>query len=235
MKIQNKKISARPSSARWVQRQLADPYVARAQREKWRSRAVFKLEEIDGKFHILKSGQTVADLGAAPGSWSEYVRRKFPKSRVIAIDVLPIKPIDGVEFYQGDIADSKTAEWLADKLANNSAVQCEKNPGCGNTIPVPTGVDVVLSDMAPNTTGHRETDRLRQAALLECAFEFAKNHLKQGGAFVGKSFAGGDSGGLFLELRKWFAVVRHAKPAASRKESVEEFIVATGFAPRGLG
>lgn len=200
-----------------MRRQLSDPYVERSKREGWRSRAVYKLSEIDDKFHLFKNGQIVVDLGAAPGSWSEWIRKKFPKSRIVAMDLLAIKPIDGVEFFQGDFTGDEALAWLANKLKNQN-----EESGAGYA-------DVVLSDMAPNTTGHQKTDHIRQMALLECAFDFARTHLRGGGSFVAKSFTGGTTAALLSEIKKHFAVVRHIKPAASRKDSVEMFIVAAGF------
>jgi 23S rRNA (uridine2552-2'-O)-methyltransferase len=225
MKLLNKKISSKKSSAEWVRRQLSDPYVERAKREGYRARAVYKLAEIDEKFHILRNGQMVVDLGAAPGSWSQYVRKMFPKSRVIAMDLLPIAPIAGVEFYLGDFTSDEALLWLRQKLAvGNEQSETDATAKSQNHI-----ADVILSDMAPNTTGHQRTDHLRQMALLELAFDFAKGNLKRGGAMIAKSFTGGTTPALLSEIRKFFADVRHVKPAASRKDSVEMFIVATGF------
>ena len=213
MKITNKKIAAKSSSAKWVRRQASDPYVERARKEGFRARAVYKLAEINEKFRIFKSGQLVVDLGAAPGSWSQYVKKNFPKSRVIAMDLLPIDSIDGVEFYQGDFTTDDAIEWLRETVTGN--------------------VDVVLSDMAPNTTGHQRTDHIRQMTLLEYAFDFAKETLKPGGVFVAKSFTGGATPEITREIKKHFEKVHHIKPAASRKDSVEMFIVAIGFLGQG--
>ncbi|MDR1207134.1 MAG: RlmE family RNA methyltransferase [Rickettsiales bacterium] len=209
MKITNKKIAAKKSSVAWIQRQAHDPYVERAHREGYRARAVYKLSEINEKFHFLRDGQVVVDLGAAPGSWSQYVGKEFPKSRVIAMDLLPIKPIPNVEFYQGDFTTDEAMEWLNGKM--------------------PGRVDVVLSDMAPNTTGHQKTDHLRQMTLLEYAWDFARETLKPGGVFVAKSFTGGTTNELLNDIKKHFERVAHIKPAASRKDSVEMFIVGIGF------
>ncbi len=208
MKIINKKIAAKKSSVAWLQRQAHDPYVARAQKDGYRARAAYKLVEINEKFRFLKNGQVVVDLGAAPGSWSQYVAREFPKSRVIAMDLLEIKPIPGVEFYMGDFTTDEALEWL--------------NQKCGV-------VDVVLSDMAPNTTGHQKTDHLRQMVLLEYAWDFARCALKPGGTFVAKSFTGGTTDELLRDIKKHFQSVHHIKPPASRKDSVEMFIVGLGF------
>jgi len=217
MKILNKKIAAKKSSVAWLQRQAADPYVARAQREGYRARAAYKLIEINEKYKFLKNGQVVVDLGAAPGSWSQYVMREFPKSRVFAMDLLEIKPIPGVEFYQGDFTSDAALEWLVEKLGLS-------NDAAGNGT-----VDVVLSDMAPNTVGHKKTDHLRQMVLLEYAFDFARRALKPGGVFVAKSFTGGTTNDLLKQIREHFDAVHHIKPPSSRKDSVEMFIVATGF------
>ena len=215
MKILNKKIAAKKSSAAWIQRQAADPYVARAHRDGYRARAVYKLIEINEKYKFLKNGQVVVDLGAAPGSWSQYVMRTFPKSRVFAMDLLEIKPIPGVDFYRGDFTCDDALKWLNEKLNLSS-------DGGGT-------VDVVLSDMAPNTVGHKKTDHLRQMVLLEYAFDFAVRALKPGGVFVAKSFTGGTTNELLKHIREKFESVHHIKPPASRKDSVEMFIVAIGF------
>ncbi len=217
MKILNKKIAAKKSSVAWLQRQSNDPYVERAHREGYRARAAYKLIEINEKFKFLKNGQVVVDLGAAPGSWTQYVMREFPRSKVFAMDLLEIKPIPGVEFYQGDFTTDAALEWLAEKL--NLPMDDTKNGT----------VDVVLSDMAPNTVGHKKTDHLRQMVLLEFAFDFALRALKPGGVFVAKSFTGGTTNELLKQIKEKFESVHHIKPPASRKDSVEMFIVATGF------
>ncbi len=217
MKILNKKIAAKKSSVAWLQRQAADPYVARAQRDGYRARAAYKLIEMNEKFHFLKNGQVVVDLGAAPGSWTQYVMREFPRSRVFAMDLLEIKPIPGVEFYQGDFTTDAALAWLVEKL-NLPADAAENGT-----------VDVVLSDMAPNTVGHKKTDHIRQMVLLEYAFDFAMRALKPGGTFVAKSFTGGTTGELLKQIKEKFESVHHIKPPSSRKDSVEMFIVALGF------
>ncbi|HIU65773.1 MAG TPA: RlmE family RNA methyltransferase [Candidatus Enterousia avicola] len=217
MKILNKKIAAKKSSAAWIQRQAADPYVARAHKEGYRARAAYKLIEMNERFKFLKNGQVVVDLGAAPGSWTQYVMREFPKSKVFAMDLLEIKPIPGVEFYQGDFTTDAALQWLEEKL--NLPAESDVH---GN-------VDVVLSDMAPNTVGHKKTDHLRQMVLLEYAFDFALRALKPGGTFVAKSFTGGTTGELLKQIKEKFESVHHIKPPASRKDSVEMFIVAMGF------
>jgi 23S rRNA (uridine2552-2'-O)-methyltransferase len=217
MKILNKKIASKKSSAAWIQRQAADPYVARAHRDGYRARAAYKLIEINEKYKFLKNGQVVVDLGAAPGSWSQYVMRAFPRSRVFAMDLLEITPIPGVEFYQGDFTSDAALDWLVQKL---------NLPTDGATHGT---VDVVLSDMAPNTVGHKKTDHIRQMVLLEYAFDFACRALKLGGVFVAKSFTGGTTNELLKQIREKFESVHHIKPPASRKDSVEMFIVALGF------
>lgn len=218
MKILNKKIAAKKSSVAWLQRQAADPYVARAQREGYRARAAYKLIEMNEKFHFLKNGQVVVDLGAAPGSWSQYVAREFPKSKIFAMDLLEIKPIVGVEFYQGDFTTDAALEWLEAQLNLPPVGEGENGP-----------VDVVLSDMAPNTVGHKKTDHIRQMVLLEYAFDFAVRALKPGGTFVAKSFTGGTTGELLKQIKEKFDKVYHIKPPSSRKDSVEMFIVGLGF------
>ncbi len=217
MKILNKKIAAKKSSAAWIQRQAADPYVALAHKEGYRARAAYKLIEMNERFNFLKNGQVVVDLGAAPGSWSQYVMRKFPRSKVFAMDLLEISPIPEVEFYRGDFTTDEALNWLIDKLhlSNDEAAHGT--------------VDVVLSDMAPNTVGHKKTDHLRQMVLLEYAFDFAKRALKPGGTFVAKSFTGGTTGELLKQIKENFDAVHHIKPPASRKDSVEMFIVALGY------
>lgn len=217
MKILNKKIAAKKSSVAWIQRQAADPYVARAHRDGYRARAAYKLIEINEKYKFLKNGQVVVDLGAAPGSWTQYVMREFPRSRVFAMDLLEIKPIPGVEFYQGDFTTGAALEWLVQKL-NIPSDNAENGP-----------VDVVLSDMAPNTVGHKKTDHIRQMVLLEYAFDFAQRALKPGGTFVAKSFTGGTTNELLKQIKEKFESVHHIKPPSSRKDSVEMFIVALGY------
>ena len=215
MKILNKKIAAHKSSAAWIQRQAADPYVERAHRDGYRARAAYKLIEMDERFHFLKNNQVVVDLGAAPGSWSQYIARTYPKSKIFAMDLLEITPINNVEFYQGDFTSDEALRWLEDRL---------------NLADAESGtVDVVVSDMAPNTVGHKKTDHLRQMVLLEYAFDFAVRALKVGGTFVAKSFTGGTTNELLKQIKERFENVHHIKPPASRKDSVEMFIVATGF------
>jgi 23S rRNA (uridine2552-2'-O)-methyltransferase len=198
------------SSKLWLERQLNDPYVARARREGMRSRAAFKLEEIDDKYRILKPGARVVDLGAAPGGWSQIAARRVgPKGRVVAIDLLDIDPIEGVEFAQLDFTDEDAPERLKAMLGGPA--------------------DVVLSDMAANTTGHRRTDHLKIVALVEMAAEFAREVLSPGGSFLAKVIQGGTETALLNELKRDFATVRHVKPSASRADSAELYLLATGF------
>ena len=215
MKITNKKIAAHKSSVAWLQRQAHDPYVARAHKDGYRARAAYYLIEMDEKFHFLKNGQVVVDLGAAPGSWSQYIARTYPKSKIFAMDLLEITPINNVEFYQGDFTTDAALRWLEEKL---DLVDADSGT-----------VDVLVSDMAPNTVGHKKTDHLRQMVLLEYAFDFALRALKVGGTFVAKSFTGGTTNDLLKQIKERFEDVHHIKPPASRKDSVEMFIVATGF------
>lgn len=215
MKITNKKIAAKKSSVAWLQRQASDPYVARAQKEGYRARAVYKLIEMNEKFRFLRDGQVVVDLGAAPGSWSQYIARAFPKSKIFAMDLLEISPIVGVETYQGDFTSDEALDWLVEKLGLTDG-------GAGTA-------DVVVSDMAPNTVGHKKTDHIRQMVLLEYALDFALRALKVGGTFVCKSFTGGTTNDLLKQIKQNFKTVHHIKPPSSRKDSVEMFIVAMGF------
>ena len=217
MKILNKKIAAKKSSAAWIKRQVADPYVSMAHKDGYRARAAYKLIDINEKFKFLKNGQVVVDLGAAPGSWTQFITREFPKSKIFAMDLLEILPIPGVEFYQGDFTTDEALNWLVEKLHLPLDVAEHGT------------VDVVLSDMAPNTVGHKKTDHLRQMVLLEYAFDFAKRALKKGGTFVAKSFTGGTTGDLLKQIKENFESVHHIKPPASRKDSVEMFIVALGY------
>lgn len=217
MKILNKKIAGHKSSVAWIQRQASDPYVAKAQKEGYRARAAFKIIEMDEKYHFFRNGQVVVDLGAAPGSWSQYVARKYPNSKIFAMDLLEIKPINNVEFYQGDFTTDEALLWLEDKL-NLSHDAAGKGTA-----------DVVMSDMAPNTVGHKKTDHIRQMVLLEYALDFAVRALKNGGTFIAKSFTGGTTNDLLKQIKEHFDTVHHIKPPSSRKDSVEMFIVAMGF------
>ncbi len=201
------------SSKLWLERQLNDPYVARAKREGYRARAVYKLSEIDDKAKFLKPGARVVDLGAAPGGWSQLaaqrVRAADGKGRVVAIDLLDMDPVAGVDFMQIDFLDPAAPDILKEKLGGPA--------------------DVVLSDMAANATGHRKTDHLKIVALVEAAAAFAAEVLKPGGTFLAKVIQGGTEGDLLAMLKRDFASVKHVKPAASRKDSSERYLLATGF------
>ena len=205
------------SSRQWLQRQLNDPYVARAKREGLRSRAAYKLAEIDDKFHILKPGGKVVDLGAAPGGWSQVAAKRVGaaerRGRVVGIDLLAMDPVPGADFLQLDFLDEMAPQALRDLLGG--------------------AADVVLSDMAANATGHRQTDHLKIVALVEMAAEFAREVLKPGGVFVAKVLQGGTEGALLAQLKRDYATVKHMKPAASRADSAELYLVATGFRAQG--
>ncbi|MGB3042908.1 MAG: RlmE family RNA methyltransferase [Xanthobacteraceae bacterium] len=201
------------SSKLWLERQLNDPYVAQAKRDGWRSRAAYKLIEMDDKYRLLKPGQVVVDLGAAPGGWSQVAARKVGvlqgKGKVVAIDLLEMPEIPGVTFAQLDFMDDKAPEILREMIGG--------------------GVDVVMSDMAANTTGHRKTDQLRIVGLVETAAAFAAEVLKPGGTFIAKVFQSGADAELLAQVKRDFATVRHVKPAASRQDSSERYLLATGF------
>ncbi len=198
------------SSRAWLTRQINDPYVARAKREGLRSRAAFKLAEIDDKFHLFKQGARVVDLGAAPGGWSEIAARRVGHTgRVIALDILDMKPIAGVEFLLLDFLDRSAPDRLKELLGGRA--------------------DVVLSDMAANATGHRQTDHLRIMALAEAAALFAREVLKPGGSFLCKVLQGGTETALLAELKRDFETVKHVKPPASRTDSAELYLLAKGF------
>jgi 23S rRNA (uridine2552-2'-O)-methyltransferase len=201
------------SSKLWLERQLNDPYVVQAKRDGYRSRAAYKLLEIDDKHHLLKSGMIVVDLGAAPGGWSQIAARRVgadaDKGRVIAIDLLEMPEIAGVTFTQLDFHAPDAPEKLTAMLGGRA--------------------DVVMSDMASNTTGHRKTDQLRIVGLVELAAHFASEVLKPGGAFLAKTFQSGADAELMTQLKRDFATVRHVKPAASRQDSSERYVLAIGF------
>jgi 23S rRNA (uridine2552-2'-O)-methyltransferase len=198
------------SSKQWLERQLNDPYVARARSEGFRSRAAFKLIEIDEKYRILKKGARVVDLGAAPGGWSQVaVKRVGAEGQVVAIDIQDMAPVAGVDFAVIDFLDPNAPDLLKAKLGGEA--------------------DVVLTDMAANATGHRKTDHLKIMALVEAAAQFAAEVLKPGGAFLAKVLQGGTEPTLLAELKRHFATVRHVKPAASRADSAELYLLATGF------
>ncbi len=196
------------ASQRWLARQLNDPYVVAAKQQGWRSRAAFKLIELDDRFKLIRRGARVLDLGAAPGGWSQVALRRGAL-RVVGVDLLPIDPVPGAEFIQGDFTDPDMPDRLAQLLGGKA--------------------DLVLTDMAPNTTGHNATDHLRIMALAEMALHFALGVLEPGGAFVAKVFQGGSERQMLAAMKRHFAAVRHAKPPASRKESSELYVVATGF------
>ena len=204
------------SSQKWLARQLNDPYVARAKADGYRSRAAYKLLEIHGKYGLLKRRQRVVDLGAAPGGWSQIAAREVGSTqgegRVVGIDLLPIEPLPGVEFITLDFLDADAPDHLMALLGGPA--------------------DVVMSDMAANATGHRKTDHLRIMGLAEAAAEFARSVLAPGGAFVAKVLQGGTEGALLADLKRDFATVRHVKPAASRADSAELYVLATGFRGR---
>lgn len=196
-------------STRWLERQLNDPYVKRAKAEGYRSRAAYKLTELDEKFGFLRGSKRVVDLGIAPGGWSQVVRKKIPNAAVVGIDLLPVDPIDGVTILQLDFLHDSAPQLLTDALGGRA--------------------DLVLSDMAANTVGHPQTDHLRTMALVEAAVAFACEILQPGGAFVAKVFAGGADSALVAEMKRNFTTVKHAKPPASRKDSSEWYVVAQGF------
>ena len=198
------------SSTRWLERQLNDPYVKRAKAEGYRSRAAYKLIELDEKFGLLKGVKAVVDLGIAPGGWSQVVRKKVPKAAVAGIDLLPTDPIDGVGILQMDFMDDGAPGMLREALGGERA-------------------DLVMSDMAANTVGHPQTDHLRTMALVEAGMEFATEVLRPGGAYVAKVLAGGADNKLVAELKRHFTTVKHAKPPASRKDSSEWYVIAQGF------
>ena len=201
------------SSKLWLERQLNDPYVARARREGFRGRAAFKLIEIDDKHRLLKQGARVVDLGAAPGGWSQVAAKRVGaaagKGKVVAIDLLPMAPVAGVETIQRDFLDPRAPDEIKALLGGRA--------------------DVVLSDMAANATGHRRTDHLKIMALAEAAADFAREVLAPGGAFLCKVLQGGTETALLATLKRDFAAVKHVKPSASRADSAELYLLATGF------
>jgi 23S rRNA (uridine2552-2'-O)-methyltransferase len=197
-----------PQSNRWLERQLNDPYVKRAHAEGYRSRAAYKLIELDEKFHFLKGKKAVVDLGLAPGGWAQVVRKRLPSAKVAGIDLLPVDPIEGVIFFEMDFMDDAAPDLLIEALGS--------------------APDLLLSDMAANTVGHKQTDHLRTMLLVEAAAHFAVEVLRPGGDFVAKVFAGGTDPELLKILKSNFTTVKHAKPPASRKGSVEWYVVAQG-------
>jgi 23S rRNA (uridine2552-2'-O)-methyltransferase len=210
------------SSRAWLTRQISDPYVARAKREGFRSRAAYKLAEIDDRYKLLKPGARVVDLGAAPGGWSEIAARRVGAGgRVIALDILDMKAIPGVEFLRLDFLDPSAPTRLEVLLGRSGA---GKGPA-----KVEAKADVVLSDMAANATGHRQTDHLRIMALAEAAAGFARQVLAPGGVFLCKVLQGGTEAALLAGLKRDFASVKHVKPPASRADSAELYLLAQGF------
>lgn len=197
------------SSTRWLERQLNDPYVRKAKAENYRSRAAYKLLELDERFGLLKGVRSVVDLGIAPGGWSQVVRRRVPAAKVVGIDLLPTEPLDGVTILQMDFMDEAAPARLQEALG--------------------APADLVLSDMAANTVGHPQTDHLRTMGLVEAGLDFAREVLRPGGAYVAKVLAGGADNQLVAELKRSFSVVKHAKPPASRKDSSEWYVIAQGF------
>ncbi|HVX99634.1 MAG TPA: RlmE family RNA methyltransferase [Pseudorhodoplanes sp.] len=204
------------SSKLWLERQLNDPYVARARREGFRSRAAYKLMEIDDKYRLLRPGARVVDLGAAPGGWSQVAAKRVGaeegKGKVVAIDLLVMPPIPGVTFEQIDFLDEAAPAHLTSMLGGPA--------------------DIVLSDMAANATGHRRTDHLKIVALVEAAADFARTVLRPGGAFLAKVIQGGTEAALLASLKRDFTAVRHVKPAASRSDSAELYVLASGYRPQ---
>ena len=196
-------------STKWLERQLNDPYVKRAKAEGFRSRAAYKLIELDERFGFLRGVSRVVDLGIAPGGWSQVVRKKAPKAAVVGIDLLPTDPLDGVTIFEMDFMDDEAPDRLKEALGGPA--------------------DLVLSDMAANTVGHPQTDHLRTMALVEAGLLFATEVLRPGGAYVAKVLAGGADNDLVAALKKNFTAVKHAKPPASRKGSSEWYVVAQGF------
>ncbi len=199
------------SSTRWIERQLNDPYVTKAKQMGYRSRAAFKLQEMDDKYKILKAGMSVVDLGAAPGGWCQIALERGCK-KVVAIDLLPVDPMGGMIFMQQDFMEDEAPAKLKEALSGKA--------------------DVVLSDMAHNTTGHRDTDHLKIMALVEAGYLFAKEVLKPGGTYLAKTFQGGAEADLLAQMKIDFTTVKHVKPPASRQDSSEMYVLATGF--RGI-
>lgn len=197
------------SSIKWLQRQLNDPYVQRAKKDGYRSRAAYKLLELDEKLHVLKKGQVVVDLGAAPGGWVQVALQKGCK-HVVAIDLLEMDDLPGMTFFQMDFMDDDAPDALINALGGEKA-------------------DVVMSDMAHNTIGHQQTDHLKIIALVEAAYYFAVEVLKPEGTFIAKVFQGGTQSDLLALMKKDFKTIKHIKPPASRKESPETYVIAQGF------
>jgi 23S rRNA (uridine2552-2'-O)-methyltransferase len=202
-------------STRWLERQLNDPYVRRAKAEGYRSRAAYKLIELDEKFRLLKGAKAIVDLGVAPGGWAQVARKLCPAARIVGIDLLPVDPLPEITLLQMDFMDDAAPQKLIDELGS--------------------APDLVLSDMAANTVGHTQTDHLRTMGLVEAAAWFAIETLSEGGGFVAKVFAGGTDDALLKVLKQHFRTVKHAKPPASRKGSSEWYVIAQGFKGRAGG
>jgi 23S rRNA (uridine2552-2'-O)-methyltransferase len=200
------------ASVRWLERQLNDPYVRKAKAEGYRSRAAYKLIELDERFSFLRGVGRVIDLGIAPGGWAQVIRRRYPKAAVVGIDLLPVDPIEGVTIFEMDFLHDDAPRLLTEAIGGPA--------------------DLVMSDMAANTVGHQQTDHLRTMALVEAGALFASEVLRPGGTFVAKVLAGGADNDLVAQLKRDFTTVKHAKPPASRKESSEWYVVAQGFKGR---
>jgi len=208
-KVKNNKL--KKSSRAWLERQLNDPFVKQAKKEGYRGRAVYKLKEMDQEFNLLQGRKNIVDLGAAPGAWCQYITEIIGhQANIVAVDLKEIEAVDGVTFIQGDFTDDDTLQKILDYIGTNK-------------------VDVVLSDMAPNTIGHSKTDHIRIIAILEMALDFSIRNLADGGDFIAKVFQGGAEKDLLDTAKKYFTKVKHFKPQASRKGSPEMFMVARGF------
>lgn len=201
------------SSTRWLQRQLNDPYVKQAKADGYRSRAAYKLSELNEKYDLLKGVTRVVDLGLAPGGWSQVVRKLKPKAHVVGIDLLEVEPIEGVTIFQMDFMDDDAPRVLEEALGGKA--------------------ELVMSDMAANTVGHKQTDHLRTMGLVEAGAWFAIENLAPGGTFLAKVLAGGTDNDLLALLKQHFRTVKHAKPPASRKDSSEWYVIAQGFKDNG--
>lgn len=201
------------SSTRWLKRQLNDPYVHEAEKYGYRSRAAFKLKEMDEKLHVLKKDMVVVDLGAAPGGWCQIAAEKGVR-KIVAIDLLEIDELPGVDFVQMDFMDDAAPDKLREMLGEDQEV------------------DLVMSDMAPNTIGHKQTDHLRIMAVVEAGYYFAIEILKPGGTYIAKVLQGGAQNTLLADMKHHFTTIKHIKPPASRKESSEQYLVAMGFKGR---
>ena len=200
------------ASTRWLERQLNDPYVRRAKAEGYRSRAAYKLVELDERFGLLKGAKRIVDLGVAPGGWAQVAHKRLPGATIVGIDLLPTDPIEGVTLFEMDFTADEAPDRLREALGGDA--------------------DLVMSDMAANTVGHAQTDHLRTMALVESAAWFAIETLRPGGNFLAKVLAGGADNELVALLKKHFTTVKHAKPPASRKESSEWYVIAQGFKGR---